>query len=38
MIPKNAKRQAVIVTLISFGLLMIGIVLAVLWVSTYSAK
>ncbi len=38
MIPKRAKRQAVVMTLISFGLLAIGITLGVLWVSIYSVK
>jgi hypothetical protein len=38
MIPKRAKRQAILMTLISFGLLFIGIVLGMLWVSAYSVK
>jgi len=38
MIPKRAKRQAILMTLISFVLLFIGVVLGVLWVSVYSVK
>jgi hypothetical protein len=38
MIPKQARRQAILMTLISFALLFIGIVLGILWVSTYSVR
>lgn len=38
MIPKHAKRQALVMTLISLGLLAIGIVLGLLWVNIYSVK
>lgn len=38
MIPKEAKRRAVVMTLICFGLLLIGIALGVLWVSIYAPK
>ncbi|MFN4294253.1 MAG: hypothetical protein ACK4JD_08985 [Thermoflexales bacterium] len=38
MIPKRAKRQAIVMTLVSFGLLAIGIILGLLWVSAYSVK
>ncbi|BCX03416.1 MAG: hypothetical protein KatS3mg053_1354 [Candidatus Roseilinea sp.] len=38
MIPKRAKRQAIVMTLISFGLLAIGIALGLLWVSVYSVR
>jgi hypothetical protein len=38
MIPKRAKRQAVVMTLISLGLLAVGIALGLLWVSIYSVK
>lgn len=38
MIPKKAKRQAVVMTLISFGLLFVGVALGVLWVSNYTVR
>lgn len=38
MIPKKAKRQAMVMTLISFGLLFIGVALGALWVSTYTVR
>ncbi len=38
MIPKQAKRGALIMTLISFGLLLVGIGLGILWVNTYSVR
>lgn len=38
MIPKRAKRQAIVMTLISFGLLAIGVALGLLWVNIYSVK
>ncbi len=38
MIPKHARRRALIATLLSFGLLLAGIGLGALWVSIYSVK
>lgn len=38
MIPKHTNPRAVVMTLISFGLLAIGVILGLLWVNIYSVK
>jgi hypothetical protein len=38
MIPKQARRHALIVTLISFGLFLFGVGIGALWVSAYSVR
>lgn len=38
MIPKEQRRKAVMMTIISFGLMAIGIVLGLYWVSIYAPK
>jgi hypothetical protein len=38
MIPKQARRRALIMTLISFGLLLVGVGLGILWANIYSVR
>jgi hypothetical protein len=38
MIPKEQRRKAVMMTIISFGLMAIGISLGLYWVSIYAPK
>lgn len=38
MIPKERKRGATLVTLAAFGLVVIGVVIGLLWVSLYAPK
>jgi hypothetical protein len=38
MIPKEAKRRAAAMTLAAFGLIAIGTVIGLLWISVYAPK
>jgi hypothetical protein len=38
MIPKDAKRRAAAMTVAAFGLIAIGTVLGLLWISVYAPK
>ncbi len=38
MIPKDMKRQAKIMTLISFGVMLIGVLMGITWVMIYMPK
>jgi hypothetical protein len=38
MIPKEQRRKAVMMTLISLGLMAVGILLGLYWVSIYAPK
>jgi hypothetical protein len=38
MIPKDAKRRAAAMTVAAFGLMAIGTVLGLLWISVYAPK
>ena len=38
MIPKHMKRQAKIMTLVSLGMMLTGIIMGVIWVMIYMPK
>lgn len=38
MIPKERKRQAIVVTAIAFGLTIIGVVMGAVWVLMYMPQ
>ncbi len=38
MIPKERKRQAIIVTSIAFGLMVVGMVMGAVWVLMYMPQ
>jgi hypothetical protein len=38
MIPQEQRRKALMMTLISFGLLLAGIAIGLYWVSVYAQK
>ncbi len=38
MIPKHMKRQAMLATLVGFGLMLIGTIMGITWILIYMPK